>query len=296
MDMRQKLRLARGNPYLILGRLYDFYFERLHRHHGSNLITEDWDNLIMLDGCRYDLLEETHAFDQEIASKQSPASQTLEFLQKTVEGRSFPETVYITANPQITKVKTEFAEIIPLWESDWDNEYQTVMPKSVVEATLRAHEEHPDKRLWVHFVQPHIPFIGETSESLSQPEFQGGVLKEGQSEDPGVWAQLERKEVDTETVWQAYKENLELVLPHAMTLIEQLSGKSVITSDHGNGFGEWGIYGHDPYRHISELTTVPWVEFEGECRTIRSTNHLRSTREIEDKATQERLRHLGYLE
>jgi len=296
MTLRKKAKLAFNNPYLILGQFYDFYFNHLHSHTGDNLLTEDWDNLIMLDGCRYDVLHDIKEFEANVGSRQSPASQTLEFLEKTVDGRSFTDTVYITANPQITKIDVEFAEIITLWDTEWDDNYETVLPESVVEAALSAHERYPDKRLWVHFVQPHIPFIGETGRSISQPSFQGGVLSKGVAKKPGVWAQLERGELAVETALQAYRENIELVLPHAMTLVEQIKGKSVITSDHGNGFGEWGIYGHDPYRHIPELITVPWVEFDGERRTIRSTENPCSSKDLSKEMTQKRLRDLGYLE
>lgn len=296
MALRRKAKLAFDNPYLVLGRFYDIYFRWLRNHSGDDLFAEEWDNLVMLDGCRRDTLQETDQFEASVNSRQSPGSQTLEFLQETIEGRSFPETVYVTANPQITKIDAEFADIIPLWDTAWNDEYETVLPESVVEAGLTAHKQYPDKRLWIHFVQPHIPFIGETGRSISQPSFQGGVIGEGMSNKPGVWAQIERGEITVETALRAYRENLELVLPHAMTLVDQLDGKSVITSDHGNGFGEWGIYGHDPYRHIAQLTTVPWVEFDAERRNVRPSDRICSSRELDVGTVSERLQHLGYLE
>jgi hypothetical protein len=34
----------------------------------------------------------------------------------------------------------------------------------------------------------------------------------------------------------------------------------VISADHGNAFGEWGIYGHPGKTPLPCLTDVPWTE------------------------------------
>jgi len=55
---------------------------------------------------------------------------------------------------------------------------------------------------------------------------------------------------------EAYESNLELVLKN----IPKLEGKTVISSDHGNLFGEHGQYGHPPNKNYKELIEVPYFE------------------------------------
>ncbi|MFW6130790.1 MAG: hypothetical protein ACOC56_06350, partial [Atribacterota bacterium] len=54
-----------------------------------------------------------------------------------------------------------------------------------------------------------------------------------------IWNLLKNNEVDKETIKRGYEENLKLTLPLVKNIIKRLSGKTVITSDHGNLFGTW---------------------------------------------------------
>jgi hypothetical protein len=144
------------------------------------------------------------------------------------------------------------------------------------EAALKAGKRYPTKRLVVHFMQPHYPFVGEFGRSAlpeHQPFTGGGVIKhEGAS--ASIWQQLRdgTANVDIDAVWRAYRENLELVLPIALELQDRLDGRTVLTSDHGNEVGERGfpipmrLNGHDGGLRTANLTKVPWVVFEAEER------------------------------
>jgi len=74
--------------------------------------------------------------------------------------------VYVTANPQFHKIREEldceFHAVIDCWWEDWDDAVQTVRPETTTSAALKAAAEYPEKRLFVHFNQPHVPFIGES--------------------------------------------------------------------------------------------------------------------------------------
>lgn len=55
-------------------------------------------------------------------------------------------------------------------------------------------------------------------------------------------------------------------------LLKNLSDKKVvITSDHGEAFGEWGIYGHPGGVYIKALTEVPWFECNTKSLKERGT-------------------------
>lgn len=280
----------------VQSKVYDWYFGCIYSHSGTDYMEADWDNLLILDACRYDAFEELNHLDGELSVVQSPASETESFLRAIADGRSFPDTVYITANPQITKIDTRFHEMHFLWESLWDDEVDTVRPEDVTEFTLSLLDRYSDKRLIVHYIQPHIPFIGPTGRQLDQAPFQGGTLERAQPGEDSVWQQLKLGEMEVETARQAYRENLELALDAVEPLVESLVGKTVVTSDHGNAFGEWGIYGHPRNRPIAPITTVPWLEILTDSRReIVAADSTVSPTEVQEQSVKGRLEALGYV-
>ena len=87
-------------------------------------------------------------------------------------------------------------------------------------------------------------------------------------------------------------------LSHALTEVERLidgiHGKVLTTADHGESFGEAGVYTHPPWAYSEVLLTVPWIETEGrnnppQYRTSALENERRATTDIEDQ-----LASLGY--
>ena len=301
--MLRQLRFAANNPSKTFNYLqqlcYDFYFSQIHNHNGVDFMSQDWDNLLLLDGCRYDLFKEANNLDGELTPIQSPASETDEFLEKTVGEKKFPGTVYFTANPQITKTKTKFHDIHHLWDELWDENLNTVHPAKLTDYVLDHVDDYPQKRLFVHFVQPHIPFIGPTGQRIDQSPFQGGVMSERSNKHDYIWNMLREGNITKQTVWKAYRENLKIGLQEAERLVSELDGKTVITSDHGNSIGEWGIYGHAPNRHIESLTKVPWFERPTNERKIITEGEVMSGIEMKNKDTtnrdvKDRLAALGY--
>ena len=110
-------------------------------------------------------------------------------------------------------------------------------------------------------------------------------------------------EADREQVLAAYRENLDLVLPHVEALLETLSGKSVVTSDHGNLVGERGfpipirMYGHPRGLHHEELLSVPWLESERDerRRTVAEPPvDADADADADEGVVADRLRALGY--
>lgn len=134
---------------------------------------------------------------------------------------------------------------------------------------MAAHDTYPNKRLIAHFMQPHVPFIGETRlniEDRIMDGFRGIMLDEGDigMEFNTVWAALSEGKVDKEMFWKAYRDNLRYVLEEALPLAEQLPGKTVITADHGNAIGEYAfpfpipVYFHPSGIRLPVLNDVPW--------------------------------------
>lgn len=268
---------------------------------------EDWDNLLILDACRYDMFAELCPLDGRLESRTSRGSSTPEFLRTNFRGRKFPDTVYVNGNPQglIHLDEDVFCETIHVWKDGWDEELETIHPKTMVEFTLRAADEWPNKRLLVHFMQPHYPFIGDTGRKIEQGGITGARDELVNTEGDGfanVWRQLRQGNIDRDTFVRAYAENLVLVFPHIDDLLAQLDGKTVVTSDHGNVIGERlgflpiPLYGHPTGIHIESLVKVPWFVIEGERRTITAADEGSASAVTDEETAQERLKHLGYVE
>lgn len=257
---------------------------------------EDWDVLIVLDACRYDFLADVDTFDVPVKRVHSNASHTREYIENNFVGRDCRDTVYVTASPQFADFDLSFAHIEHVWDTHWDDEHRTVLPEHVTDAAINLAAEYPDKRMFVHYMQPHYPFIGSTGKKMDQ---QATFGPNREAEHSSVWLQLSTGRVSEESVRKAYAENLDIVLPEIDRLRDGLDGKIVLTSDHGNLFNERvsrlpvRISGHPYGVHHPELVSVPWVEFPFETRrTVSRSEESADSAEFED--VHERLSDLGY--
>jgi len=222
----------------------------LKHNNGIYVWKEDWDYLIILDSCRYDVFSEkfkNSRIEGILEKRISRGSSTLEFLEENFEGRRFPNIIYVTANPFVYTIlnRDTFYKTIHLWIEDWDEKKGTVPPDRVTKKAIELYESYPNKRLIVHFMQPHEPFIGSYKK---KGNFWQVALSEGREE-----------------VMKAYKSNLDFVFPYVVKLLNKFEGKTVVTSDHGQACGELAtpikipIYGHPTGVHIPVLVEVPWL-------------------------------------
>lgn len=259
------------------------FFKYIVKNKGMYIMKEDWDNLIILDACRFDLFEKYNNIEGNLKSVISRGASTGEFLRENFGNKKHFDTVYITGNPIVNyHMPDSFYMIITVWKEGWNEDLDTVMPETMTEFALKAEGEFPDKRLIIHFVQPHIPFIGETRKKLGnyldmaikehgKTSLKKDMWKEG-AQQQFVWKYIREKKIQLETIWAAYRENLELTLPHVKELVDGLEGKTVISADHGNVFGErvpplfYREYGHPSGIYLKNLVCVPWHIIEKESR------------------------------
>lgn len=279
--------------------MWTLYHRKLRDRTGVKIVERDWDNLVILDACRYDLFAELNPIDGRLSSVTSAGSHTGEFLIENFADQQFPDLVYISANPQLqTRGLTgNFFECFPLWEDHWDEDLNTVLPETATREALAVEERYPEKRLIIHYLQPHFPFIGETGRQIEHGSVAGdGVIAKDRKTE-SIWKRLEKGKVEKSTVWDAYVENLELLLPHVKTLVENLDGKTIITSDHGNAFGEWGIYGHPSGIYLDSLVKVPWLVAPFTKRKRIETGHSTTSggHEQTTESVEQKLKHLGYV-
>jgi len=278
-----------------------FYQERIHQN-GIDVLDADWDNLIILDACRFDLFSEVNYLDGTLQRVRSKGTNTVEFLEANLTDADATDCVYVTGNPQLyrhyERINPGFHHVENVWESKgWDEELGTVLPKQMRQQAANTADQFPKKRLIVHYVQPHYPFITLDTKfdkvRLYDPE-----------KNISIWQSVIKGDVniDMDKLWRGYRKNLELALESVNALLNQLRGKTVITSDHGNAFGERAYplpireYGHPRGIYTKELLEIPWFvcddtdsrkEIDDEGTPYRPSNDELGT-------VQERLNSLGY--
>jgi len=251
---------------------------------GINIFDEDWDNLIILDACRYDSFANQVNLEGSLDSRESRGAMSEEFIRGNFHDRQLHDVVYVSANHWFSKINEEInAEVfIYLPTVDDGPDGLTTLPQTVTAVALEQARNHPDKRLIIHYMQPHKPFLGPTGREL---DYEKGV-------------DLDRIGVDSETIRQAYHENLDLVLEEVESLLPELKGKTVITADHGEMLGERErpipirSFGHPKGVHVEPLISVPWFvcDYEERKEIVRETPVGNDV--VED--VDERLKNLGY--
>lgn len=293
--IREAIRLMSLPFHHLYGKYLDF---RLGD--GMDVMLEDWDNLVILDACRYDYFEVQNSIAGSLFSRISRGSKSWEFMQENFAGEHFPDTVYVSANPYISRLDDDVFFAVDALTDEWDEEIGTVLPGDVVSAAHEANNEHPDKRLIVHFMQPHRPYLGETADQLRDRVDLIGYKNEGDGLQ--VWGAAKERKVSTSEVRTAYSESLDIVLSHANTLIEELDGKSVVTSDHGEMLGEKllpfssRIWGHSEGFSTLHLRRVPWLTVPAEHRRSIQAEESTEPAQLEESELADRLQALGYRE
>lgn len=297
-------------PQVGLRELNRLYWDRGGRRSfnpaGVDVFEEEWDNLLILDGCRHDRfadIVEEYDVDGELQSRTSRGSATMEFLQGNFDGKSLHDVVYVTASTMLYQgevfkdtVDVELHDIIDVWSNGIDYGDDGVPPSAVARRAREAAERYPNKRLLVHFVQPHAPYIGTRGRD-EFPDFRPNPLSErfrGVIDTP------------TETLEAVYDENLRLVLEEVESLLSELSGRTVVTADHGMLIGERErpipikSFGHPGRLYVEEMVKVPWYVVDDGSRKRIVPEEPKSSYEKKrdddlDARAREHLEQMGYL-
>jgi hypothetical protein len=269
--------------------------------YGTNVFEHSWDVLVVLDGCRADLLAAAAADYEwltDVGSIRSVGSSSSEWLENTFHGH--PETartVMVTGNTWTDRYldADAFAALDEVWKYAWDDDLGTVPAAAVTDRTVAHARERDPERLVAHYMQPHHPFVPDPVAG------DDGLARTGSHSNTGnPWVLLRRGEVSVKRVRRAYRANLQHVLSEVAALLENVEGRVAITADHGNLFGEWGLYGHPMETPVPALLAVPWT-------TVRGTDHETRTPALDPPeplpvsrvygadGDEERLDALGYL-
>lgn len=267
------------------------------------ILDSGWDVLIVLDACRYDTFKEIYPeyFQGNLKKVKSPAFEgkgaPTSVWYRNVFTDYYNDIVHVSSHPRVnSRIEVEsfkgfkhFSEVVDIWDEEWDKDFGTILPEDMTRRSIDLLEEFKEKRIIVHYMQPHTPYL-----SLGPPS-----TKKGRT--PHTRKSLVRKirnfivtkarnfvgdqnavkimdtlglpplspmddalrKAGTEGVKKAYRKNLERALKSLEDLLERVEGKVVITSDHGELLGEYGRFGHD-LSPKTELVEVPWFEVDKE--------------------------------
>lgn len=289
----------------------------------TDVLEKDWDNLIILDACRYDFFEKTNKICGELTKIASKGSHSSEFITESFIGNDLSDTVYVTSNPHAEKISDDvFYRVIKTYTKDSidnKNDYSGTAPEIVTEKAINALNEYKNKRLIIHYMQPHSPFLGEYASRLREKlKNNHGLSFERTDNINSDWSDSESladlrmaEKQDYISIYQlmaVYKGNLRLVLDYVQDLLSQVQGKSVITSDHGELLGTTSSYiynkipcmnmhGHPKNTYLPELRFVPWLEVEGygERRKITKEDPV-GVDSAEESTIEDQLKALGYAQ
>lgn len=243
-------------------RLNKGFFKLAHRGLESydgepeGVLEKDWDNLIVLDACRYDMYQEVFG---ESDKRISLGSHSAEFLQRNFGDGVFDDIVYVNTNVHFTDPKMEehigksgiFHTKFDAYNREEGKLTKESLVDNAVDEAITAEKLFPNKRKIIHFMQPHRPFLG------SELEERGEIYK-----------LAELGKISRKDIIEAYKQNIEILTEEIERLNQELDGKTVITGDHGELLGENGIYDHFRGSNAKALREVPWDIISEEVQGI----------------------------
>jgi len=275
---------------------------------GKPIWAADWDICIVLDSARADTLAHCAPPDWRCGDAWSVGSITTEWLNNTFSRRyadEIADTTLVSATPHTQTVfedrdwltdqsaspvaypdspaveLADFAAAYELWRTHTD-EHNVVPPDTMADATLEAYDRH-GSGVVAHWMQPHEPFISPHARIAG-----GDVTKKN------VWAAANAGQIDGEDVIQSYEATLVYVLPYVLDVLHSTDAKVLITADHGNAFGEWGVWGHPFGWPQPAVRKVPWVECEAVDRGRYEYDSVLDGASGKETAVNDQLRALGY--
>lgn len=280
---------------------------------GTNIYKREWDVLLILDACRVDALREVadeFDFIGHVDSMWSLGSTSHEWMAQTFTEKWYDEiaeTIYLTGNgfagrtfiegerpvsdvnpfsfPMFSTVSDDdFGLLKGVWDVGHDDRLGNVPPRYITDRAVEIGRNESPKRFIVHYNQPHTPYLADAIATESTPA----------PFESNPFSMLRSGELHREQAWNAYINNLRLVLNEVELLLDNLDAERVaISADHGEAFGEWGQYGHPNASPLPVVKKVPWVQ-----TTAADTNTHTPAEETQGTTTdiEDHLADLGYLD
>lgn len=291
---------------------------------GTHVLERNWDVLIILDTCRFDALSHV-ADDYPFLSKNkidrvwSLGGTSPEWIAHTFSDKYSDElsrTGYITANPH-AKTALEDSRYKPQEHDseavrrfyrygDWNTvepnnlayydplysyykeaglkhdyeDYEVTPPRYVTDRAIATTRQKNLDRLILHYMQPHYPWVSNAiQEDRDIREYEKRPKR--------------AKQFGKKIVFDAYLDEVRATLNELQILLNNIDAeKIVISADHGDAFGEWGVYGHNPGNFHPKVRNVPWALTSGVDK--KTYNPQIQPKNVFTSSLTEQLEALGY--
>lgn len=267
----------------------------IQNYDSKNVYQRDWDLLIILDCATVDMMKEVadeYNFINRVGYHISPATCSNMWMYRTFVDEfqeEMSQTVHVTANTSSeTRLNSDsFLQLEEVWRDGWDAELGTIPAQEVTDRAIHLGRKYNSDRMIVHYMQPHLPFVGKNINSNI-------VTPEGKTGNGKDIKELFEDGYSSEYLWNASIDNLRYVLDNIGTLLSNLDAdRVVLSSDHGQAFGEQGVWGHPCHTYIDVLRYVPWC-----VTTAEDTNNYNPDINYDDAnnniSLEEKLEALGY--
>jgi hypothetical protein len=291
--------MKRIKSYILINILYSKYFH--HKYGDGDLVMQkEWDNLVLLDACRFDIFNKHSNLDGELKKMVSRGNYSYEFMERNFCYGNFHDVVYVSANPYSEMLDSELFHSIESVVGEWDSERGTVMPGKVTERVSECIKKYPEKRFIIHYMQPHLPHLGSVAQNLELEitgfdKYTGDPHQEELADGVSMWDAYTDGHLSRNQLIKSYIETLHIVEQEVKQLINLLDGKTVISADHGENLGET-YFGEQKFGHgqdTKECLLVPWLELDfSERKPVTKAapiGHQTPTNDVD-----QRLRDLGY--
>jgi hypothetical protein len=275
----------------------------------------DWDNMIILDACRYDIFQQYADIGGKIEPTVSKASSSVGFYRENFSGRNHNDTVLVTQNPHVEREVEAgtFYKRVTTFDRDEAEQWEGGKPKPVFDIAKSEINSISDKKFIIHFMQPHAPYHGKKAEELrANLHAEKGIVFTSFDSDEKITEADPNKvyhnipdaaeggvDISYEKHREIYIENFLEVQKYVLDLLEILNGRTVITSDHGELLGDPPTLCPTKYKHpggtyCQELRVVPWCVVEEQPRPEIIYEQPECIEQTDTKAVDEQLKSLGY--
>lgn len=241
--------------------------KRSNQH--DRLAEIDWDVLVVLDACRYDILQQVTHWPVERC--RSPGSATGHWLEECKRSGVLEGSYIATGNVNYANWDVGATEVEHVWKDHWNNRLGNVLPGPVLDAANDFLEDS-NRPAVAHILPPHAPYVAAVGDTWipAFPDVDIWRRNPSRKDEDKLSPQVAMASgyVDMDRAIAGYCASVEAtwnaILP---TISEWIKSDLtvVVTADHGEAFGrwrDWKLYGHPDHVHVRPLVEVPWVVFE----------------------------------
>jgi len=252
-----------------------------------DILSADWKVLIILDACRFDVFANLQfMLPGTLKIANTFCAGTQEWMYNNIYNNDCSDIIYL--NPIImfnTFIpKHNLFKVVDVWKTHWNYEYGTILPSDMTKVALEVIKKHPDKRVIIHYHQPHPPYLQEKFLGIEGPVdtpeeilkqigvkrkfnflefFQGRLRKTlgcekawniitGMGLEPMDYYGKIYKQYGREGLEYGYRETLKMTLKSINKIIVKNNINIVVTSDHSKNL--------DGSNKNLKKQSVPWLE------------------------------------